>query len=304
MVPSSMVTVLGQAGGGLHQIFDLFLNGVILGSIYVLLALGLNVILGLIGVINFAHAAFYMLGAYIAYQFTPDIGFLPAVLLAAVVVGFLGMIMERTVIRPLYSRIPEHSLLLTFGLTLVAVQVVRAQWGDYAKSFAPPSFLLGSYSLGGYEFPKYRLFVVVITALVVGGVWLLLNKTNLGLVIRAGVLDAEMVGALGINVPLAFTLTFGLGSLLAGLGGAMVGPVAGLNPDMANSIIILAFVVVVIGGLGSFWGSVVGGLLVGILRSVLVYWWSPATELVPFFLMAGLLLIRPRGLFGVEGVFE
>jgi branched-chain amino acid transport system permease protein len=288
----------------LHQLFDLFLNGVILGGIYVLLALGLNVILGLIGVINFAHAAFYMLGAYIAYEFTPDIGFFPAVLAAAVLVGILGMVMERTVIRPLYTRIPEHSLLLTFGLTLVAVQVVRARWGDFAKSFAPPESLGGSFSLGGYEFPKYRLFVLVVTALVVLAVWLLLNKTNLGLVIRAGVLDAEMVGALGINVPLAFTLTFGLGSLLAGLGGAMVGPVSGLNPDMANSIIILAFVVVVIGGLGSFWGSIVGGLLVGVLRSVLVYWWSPATELVPFFFMAGLLLIRPRGLFGVEGVFD
>jgi branched-chain amino acid transport system permease protein len=296
--------VLGAAGIDFHQLFDLFLNGVILGGIYVLLALGLNVILGLIGVINFAHGAFYMLGAYLAFSFTPHIGFLPAVLAAAAVVGALGMVMERTVIRPLYGRIPEHALLLTFGLTLVATQAVRAHWGDFAKPFAPPRFLNGAYDLGGYQFPRYRLFVVAVTAVVVVAVWLLLNKTNLGLVIRAGVLDAEMVGALGINVPLAFTLTFGLGSLLAGLGGAMVGPVTGLNPDMANSIIILAFVVVVIGGLGSFWGSVVGGLLVGVLRSVLVYWWSPATELVPFFLMAGLLLVRPRGLFGVEGVFE
>src|SRR5256885_15188209 len=136
-----MVMILGQAGGGLHQIFDLFLNGVILGSIYVLLALGLNVILGLIGVINFAHAAFYMLGAYIAYQFTPDIGFLPAVVLAAVVVGFLGLAMEASVIRPLYKRIPEHALLLTFRLTLLAEQAVHYHWGDYALNFAPPSFL-------------------------------------------------------------------------------------------------------------------------------------------------------------------
>ena len=296
--------VLGAAGGGIHQLFDLFLNGVILGAIYVLLALGLNVILGLIGVINFAHAAFYMLGAYLTLSFAPHIGFLPAVAAAAVVVGVLGMAMEVSVIRPLYRRIPEHALLLTFGLTLVAEQAVRWHWGDYAKSFSPPSYLSGGTSLGDFFFPTYRLFVVGVTALVVAAVWLLLNKTSLGLVIRAGVLDAEMVGALGINVPLTFTLTFGLGSLLAGLGGAMVGPVAGLNPDMANSIIILAFVVVVIGGLGSFWGSVVGGLTVGIFRSVLVYWWSPATELVPFLLMAGLLLVRPRGLFGVEGVFE
>jgi len=296
--------LLAAGQGGATQLFDLFLNGVILGGIYVLLALGLNVILGLIGVINFAHAAFYMLGAYLAYSFAPQIGFLPAVVAAAVVVGILGMAMETSVIRPLYKRIPEHALLLTFGLTLVAEQAVRYHWGDYALNFAPPSFLAGGLSLGEFRFPTYRLFVVGVTVLVVGAVWLLLNKTRLGLVIRAGVLDAEMVGAMGINVPLAFTLTFGLGSLLAGLGGAMVGPVAGLNPDMANSIIILAFVVVVIGGLGSFWGSIVGGLLVGVFRSVLVYWWSPATELVPFFLMAGLLLVRPRGLFGVEGVFE
>lgn len=296
--------ILGAAGGGLHQLFDLFLNGVILGGIYVLLALGLNVILGLIGVINFAHAAFYMLGAYLAFAFTPHIGFLPAVLAAAMVVGALGMVMERTVIRPLYRRIPEHALLLTFGLTLVATQAVRAHWGDYAKSFAPPSYLAGGTSLADFYFPTYRLFVVGVTALVVLAVWLLLNKTSLGLVIRAGVLDAEMVGALGINVPLAFTLTFGLGSLLAGLGGALVGPVRSFDPDMANQIIILAFVVVVIGGLGSFWGSIVGGLLVGVLQSLLVYWWSPATDLVPFLLMAGLLLVRPRGLFGVEGVFE
>ena len=287
-----------------QQLFDLFLNGVILGAIYVLLALGLNVILGLIGVINFAHAAFYMLGAYLTLSFSENLGFLPAVLAAAVVVGLLGMVMEISVIRPLYKRIPEHALLLTFGLTLVAEQGVRWHWGDYAKNLDPPSFLSGGFSAGDFAFPTYRLFVVGATAVVVAAVWLLLNRTNLGLVIRAGVLDAEMVGALGINVPLTFTLTFGLGSLLAGLGGAMVGPVAGIAPDMANSVIILAFVVVVIGGLGSFWGSVVGGLLVGVFRSVLVYWWSPATELVPFLLMAGLLLVRPRGLFGAEGVFE
>jgi branched-chain amino acid transport system permease protein len=297
--------VLGAAGGGgLTRLFDLFLNGVILGGIYVLLALGLNVILGLIGVINFAHAAFYMLGAYLAYHFAGQIGFLPAVVVAAVLMGILGMAMEASLIRPLYKRIPEHALLLTFGLTLVAGQAVRRIWGDYAISFSPPSFLSGNVSLGAFVFPIYRLFVVAVTAVVVVAVWALLNKTRLGLVIRAGILDAEMVGAMGINVPLTFTLTFGLGSLLAGLGGALVAPVNSFDPDMANQIILLAFVVVVIGGLGSFWGSVVGGLLVGVCQSVLVYWWSPATQLVPVLLMAGLLLVRPRGLFGVEGVFE
>src|SRR5207253_2713124 len=219
------VMVLAAAGGGAHQLFDLLLNGIILGAIYVLLALGLNVILGLIGVINFAHAAFYMLGAYLTFSFAAHIGFLPAVAAAAVLVGLLGMVMEVSVIRPLYRRIPEHALLLTFGLTLVAEQAVRWHWGDYAKNFDPPSFLSGGFSPGGFTFPAYRLFIVAATAVVVAAVWLLLNRTS-------------------------------------------------------------------------------GGLVVGIFRSVLVYWWSPATELVPFLLMAGLLLVRPRGLFGVEGVFE
>lgn len=285
------------------QFVDLFLNGLILGSIYVLLALGLNIILGLIGVLNFAHAALYMLGAYLTLTLK-DIGFFPALIVAALVVGMIGMIIEVGLIRPLYKRIPEHALLVTLGLTLVAEQVVRLIWGSSPRSLAPPDFLTGVFDLGPFAFPSYRIFVVLVTGVVVAAVWLLLNRTNLGLVIRAGVLDAEMVGAMGINLPLAFTLTFGLGSLLAGLGGGLVGPISGLNTTMGTQLIILIFVVVVIGGLGSLWGSVVGGLLVGLFQSTLVFWWSPATDLVPFILMAGILLVRPRGIFGAEGVLE
>lgn len=289
----------------MRQLLDLCLNGVILGGIYVLLALGLNIILGMIGVLNFMHGAFYMIGAYLAWTITGHgVNFLLAAVIASLGVAALGLLMESTLIRPLYGRIPEHALLLTFGLTLVAGQAVRYIWGDAPRSLPAPSYLAKSVGLLGYQFPLYRLFVVAVTAAAVAGVWLLINKTNMGLIIRAGITDSEMVGAIGINLPLAFTLTFGLGSLLAGLGGALVGPVTGLNTEMGSSFIILAFVVVVIGGLGNFWGSVIGGILVGVIQSATVYFWGPASEIVPFVLMIVVLLVRPRGLLGVEGVFD
>jgi len=289
----------------MRQLVDLALNGVILGGIYVLLALGLNIILGMIGVLNFMHGAFYMIGAYLAWTLTGfGLNFLLAAVIASMGVAALGVLMEATLIRPLYRRISEHALLLTFGLTLIAVQAVRYLWGDAPRSLPAPSFLAGSVAMFGYQFPLYRLFVVAVTATAVGAVWFLINRTNMGLVIRAGITDSEMVGAVGINLPLAFTLTFGLGSLLAGLGGALVGPVTGLNTEMGSSFIILAFVVVVIGGLGNFWGSIIGGVLVGVIQSVMVYFWGPASEIVPFVLMILVLLVRPRGLLGVEGVFD
>lgn len=284
---------------------DLTINGIILGGIYVLLALGLNIILGMIGVLNFMHGALYMIGAYLAWTLTVHgMNFLLSAVVAAVGVAVIGGIMELLMVRPLYRRIPEHALLLTFGLTLVATQAVRYLWGDAPKSLDTPASLSSNVNLFGYHFPLYRLFVVLVTAVAVLGVWLLINKTNVGLIIRAGITDSEMVGALGINLPLAFTLTFALGSLLAGLGGALVGPVTGLNTGMGDSFIILAFVVVVIGGLGNFWGSIVGGVLVGLVQSLTVQFWGPASEIVPFVLMLAVLLVRPRGLFGVEGVFD
>jgi branched-subunit amino acid ABC-type transport system permease component len=288
-----------------RELLDLAINGVILGGIYVLLALGLNIILGMIGVLNFMHGALYMIGAYLAWTLTTHgMNFLVAAVVAALGIAVLGVVMEVLLIRPLYGRIPEHALLLTFGLTLIATQGVRYIWGDAPRSLDTPALLSSNVNLLGYHFPLYRLFVVVVTAVAVAAVWLLINKTNVGLIIRAGITDSEMVGALGINLPLAFTLTFALGSLLAGLGGALVGPVTGLNTGMGDSFIILAFVVVVIGGLGNFWGSIVGGVLVGLIQSLTVQFWGPAADIVPFVLMIAVLLVRPRGLFGVEGVFD
>jgi branched-chain amino acid transport system permease protein len=293
--------------------------------LYILVALGLNIILGLMGVINFSHGAFFMLGAYLMYSlnggFTwfgypifgvmipalnvPSLGFWPAILLAAVIVGLLGMLFESSLIRPLYKRIPEYALLLTFGMALVFQQIVRAVWGDDAVRVETPSYMANPISIGGFQFPFYKdVFLVGITILVLALVWLLLNKTNIGIIIRAGTRDAEMVKILGINMPLMFTIVFGLGSLMAGLAGALAAPVYAVQPNLASEWIILTFVIVIIGGIGSFWGAIVGGLVIGILTSFMALLWPPAVEMTGYILMGIVLLVRPRGLFGVEGLFE
>ena len=197
----------------LHQFSDQLFNGITLGMLYILVALGLNIILGLMGVINFSHGSFFMLGAYMAYTLAPHVGFWPGVVAAALIVGAFGMLFERLLIRPLYGRLPEYTLLLTYGTALIFEQIVRRVWGDDAVRFPElPGYLQGSITVGGSQFPVYKdLFLVVVTVAILAGVWLLLNKTNVGVVIRAGTRDAEMVKALGIDMPLTFTAVFGLG---------------------------------------------------------------------------------------------
>ena len=290
----------------LHELSDQFFNGITLGMLYILVALGLNVILGLMGVINFSHGSFFMLGAYSAYALAPHLGFWLATLIAALIVGALGMLFEATLVRPLYRRIPEYTLLLTFGTALIFQEAVRRIWGDDAVRYPDlPSYLAGSIAVGSYQFPVYKdVFLVVVTVAILSGVWLLLNRTNLGMVVRAGTRDALMVQILGINMPRTFTVVFGLGSLLAGLAGALAAPVYAIIPNLASQWIVLTFVVVIVGGIGSFWGAVAGGLLIGVLSSLMELVYPPAVELTGFIVMAIVLLLRPRGLFGIEGLFE
>ncbi len=290
----------------LHEISDQIFNGITLGMLYILVALGLNVILGLMGVLNFSHGAFFMLGAYVAYTLAPHVGFFPSLLLAALIVGALGMIFEVLLIRPLYNRLPEYTLLLTYGTALIFEQVVRRIWGDDAVRYPGlPDWLNGTLTLGGYTVPVYKdVFLVATTVVILAAVWLVINKTNIGIIIRAGTRDAEMVQILGINMPFTFTLVFGLGSFLAGLAGALAAPVYAIIPSLASQWIVLTFVIVIVGGIGSFWGAVVGGLLIGILSSLMELVYPPAVELTGFLIMALVLLVRPRGLFGVEGLFE
>jgi branched-chain amino acid transport system permease protein len=278
--------------------------------LYILVALGLNIILGLMGVINFSHGAFFMLGAYLMYQFRGMLegvpgGFWYSIVVAAVLVGLLGMVFEVLLVRPLYKRIPEYTLLLTFGTALIFAQIVRKVWGDDAVRVDTPPYIPESISLGGLQFPFYKdVFLVLLTIAILAAVWLLLNKTNLGLIIRAGTRDAEMVKILGINMPLMFTLVFGIGSLLAGLAGALAAPIYAIQPSLASQWIILTFVIVIVGGIGSFWGAIVGGLGIGILTSLMALIWPPAVEMTGYIIMGIVLLVRPRGLFGVEGLFE
>jgi branched-chain amino acid transport system permease protein len=289
----------------LSQLTDQLVNGITLGMLYILVALGLNVILGLMGVINFSHGAFFMIGAYLMYQFAPMVGFWPAIGIAALLVGVLGMVFESALIRPLYRRIPEYTLLLTFGTALIFAQLVRWKWGDDAVRVATPDYLANPITIAGVDFPVYRdIFLVAVTVLVLTLVWLLINKTNVGIIIRAGTRDAEMVKILGIDMPLMFTLVFGIGSLMAGLAGALAAPIYAIQPNLASQWIVLTFVIVIVGGIGSFWGAIAGGLLIGILSSFMSLLWPPAVDLTGYVLMGVILLIRPRGLFGVEGVFE
>jgi branched-chain amino acid transport system permease protein len=302
-LPRSGVSLLADLS--LSQFTDQLVNGVTLGMLYILVALGLNIILGLMGVINFSHGAFFMIGAYLMYQFVPTLGFWPAIAAAALVVGVLGMLFESALIRPLYKRIPEYTLLLTFGTALIFAQLVRWRWGDDAVRVEIPAALANSVTVGGLQFPIYKdVFLVGVTILILALVWFLINKTNIGIIIRAGTRDAEMVTILGINMPAMFTLVFGIGSLMAGLAGALAAPIYAIQPNLASQWIVLTFVIVIVGGIGSFWGAIVGGLLIGILTSFMSLIWPPAVEMTGYVLMGIILLIRPRGLFGVEGLFE
>jgi branched-chain amino acid transport system permease protein len=280
-------------------------TGLVLGGIFVLLAIGLSLIFGLMTVVNFSHGALYMLGAYFGYVlFTRTGSFLAALVLAPLLVGGLGLGIERFLIRPLYGRSPDDPLLLTFGLSLVIVEVARIVWGKIGLTLDPPRAMAGAVNLGFTYFPTYRLFVIAVTALVLVALWLFLEKTNVGLVIRAGSRDPLMVRALGFDVERIWFLVFGIGTGLAGLAGILAGPMRGAYAEMGVTIIIESFVVVVVGGMGSLVGAVVSGLLIGQVVSLTTFFAPKLAEIVVFITMAIVLLVRPSGLFGEAGLLE
>jgi len=281
-------------------------NGLMLGSFFVLLSLGLSVIFGMMGVINFAHGAFYTLGAYAAYTlcYVLDLGFGWALLIGPLSVGVIGMILERTLIRKLYNVPHVYNLLLTFGLMIVLVEFVRLIFTSVGKPFETPGFFRGSVDLGFIMFPKYRIFIILISSLCATVVAILMSKTRLGAIIRAGTDDSEMVSALGINIPRVFTLVFGLGAALAGLAGVLAAPVQNIVPDMGSEILVLTFVVLIIGGMGSIIGAILGGFIVGELITLGVVFWPPIAYTLLFFFLAVILLARPRGFFGRAKFFE
>jgi branched-chain amino acid transport system permease protein len=273
-------------------------NGLLVGSYYIILALGLSLIFSLGGVVNLAHGAFYALGAYFAYEINRRLGFFGALALSPIAVGLIGMAIETLLIRRLYREDPALTLLFTFGLALATEQSLRLIWGATGLPFPLPDAFRGVLLLGDFLYPYYRLFVLAVAVIAVTGIWLLLHRTPFGMIVRAGVSDPEMVRALGISLRPVLTAIFGLGIALAGLAGVLSAPLAGIQPAMGTEILTAAFVVVVIGGLGSFWGVVYAGLLVGVVRGLTVFLYPPAAEASMYALMVLVLLLRPRGLMG------
>jgi branched-chain amino acid transport system permease protein len=273
-------------------------NGLLVGSYYIVLSLGLSLIFSLGGVVNLAHGAFYAVGAYLAYEIERRLGFFGAMGLSPVGVALIGILIERFALRRLYNKDPMLGLLFTFGLALTAEQSLRMIWGTTGLPFSLPQQLRGQLILGDFIYSFYRLFVLAVAITAVTGCWLLLNKTAFGMVVRAGVRDPEMVRALGISLRPILTAVFALGVALAALAGVLSAPLAGVQPAMGTEILTATFVVVVIGGLGSFWGVVVAGLLVGAVRGITVYYYPPAAEASMYLLMVLILLFRPRGLMG------
>jgi len=279
-------------------IFEQIINGLLVGSFYIILSLGLSLIFSLGGVVNLAHGAFYALGAYLAYEVQQRAGFVGAVVISPVAVALIGILIERLCLSRLYGKDPALGLLFTFGLALTAEQSLRMLWGTTGLPFSIPEALRGQLILGDFIYSYYRLTILAVTSLSVAGCWLLLNQTAFGLVVRAGVRDAEMVRAMGISLNPALAAIFALGVGLAALAGVMSAPLAGVQPAMGNEILTATFVVVVIGGLGSFWGVVLAGLLVGVVRGVTITFYPPAAEASMYLLMVLVLLFRPRGLMG------
>lgn len=287
-------------------IFAQLFNGLMLGSFYILLSLGLSIIFGMLGVVNFAHGVLYMLGAYATYTLCHILrqNFWLALVIAPLAVGTIGMVLEYSLIRRLYAVPHFYNLLLTFGIMIATEEIVRIIFTPIGKPFNTPSYFIGSVDLGFIIFPKYRIFIILVTAIVAAAVAIFVSKTKLGAIIRAGTDDSEMTSALGINISKVFTLVFGLGAALAGLAGVLAAPVQNIIPDMGSSILVETFVVVIIGGMGSILGSILGGLIVGELITLGVVFWPPVANVVIFVFMAIILLIKPRGFFGRAKFFE
>jgi len=281
-------------------LFNVF-NGLIVGAFYALMALGLSLILNLSGVINFAHGGFLAIGAYLAYSLMPFIGFWGALLVSPFLTAAIGLAVERVLIRRLYGRDPLYSLLLTFGLAYILEDATRYIYGAQSVPYPIPGWLTTPLSAQFFFLTGYRLFMVALVGIAVTALFLILNRTRLGMRIRAGTLDLETVSVLGVNVRLLRNLNFGLGIYLAGLAGVLAAGLLGLQPTIGASLIMPSFVAIIVGGLGSLPGTLLGGLLIGVASGLATVFVPSASEAVIYVMMALVLLVRPRGLLGEEG---
>jgi branched-chain amino acid transport system permease protein len=272
-------------------------NGLVLGFLYVLIAVGLSIIFGLLGIVNFAHGAFVALGAYFAVSTVGLLGW-PGIVLAPIAVALVGIAAELVLIRRLYREGPLLSLVVTFALALFIEAVIRTTWGSAGLPMSVPPILTGLIEIGPILLTSYRLGVLVITVVVLLLLWGFFALTPYGRILRAGSRDAEMLGWLGIDFPKVMTGAFALGCLLAGIAGALAGPLWTVSPGIISAASMPAFVIVTIGGLGSYKGAIISGLLVGLVIALTVQFLPEASGIAMYVLMAVVLLLRPRGLFG------
>ena len=276
--------------------------GLVNGAFYAMLSLGLAVIFGLLDIVNFAHGALYMLGAFAAWIMLDawGINFWAALLLAPLLVGIFGVLVERLFLKRLYGLDPLYGLLLTFGIALILEGVLRQKYGVSGQSYPVPDLLAGATNLGFMILPNYRAFVVFASLFVCLGTWYLIERTRLGAYLRAGTENAKLVQVFGVNVPLMVTLTYGAGAALAGLAGVLAAPIIQVTPLMGSNLVIVVFAVVVIGGMGSILGSIITGLGLGVIEGLTRVFYPEASNVVVFVIMVIVLFLRPAGLFGKE----
>jgi branched-chain amino acid transport system permease protein len=276
--------------------------GLVNGSFYALLSLGLAVIFGMLNIINFAHGALYMMGAFAAWLLLDQfgVGYFPALVLAPLLVGLVGLVTERLLLRRLYQLDHLYGLLLTFGLALVIEGLFRSRFGVSGETYDIPELLQGALDLGFMSLPRYRLWVVVVSLVVCLATWLVIEKTRLGSYLRAATENPRLTQAFGVNVPLMVMLTYAFGAALAALAGVMAAPVFQVSPLMGSNLIIVVFAVVVIGGMGSIFGAIVSGMTLGLVEGLTKVIYPEAASTVVFAIMALVLIFRPAGLFGKE----
>lgn len=280
-------------------------TGLALGSIYVLVGVGLSLVFGLLNIVNFAHGAFFMVGAYVGvFVFARTGNFWICMVAVPVISGALGMLVERFLVRPLYGRGIDYPLLLTFGLAYVLMDLARLFFGVQGEQFDTPELLQGAVDIGIGMFPLYRLFLIAVTAVILLALWLFIEKTRFGLIVRAGARDPLVLRVLGINISNVWLVIFGIGSAIAGLAGLLAAPMRGVSPEMGAPILIEAFVITVVGGMGSLGGAVAAGLLLGVVVSFTTLFQPELAEFSMFALMAITLIFKPNGLFGQKGLMS
>ena len=278
------------------------LLGLVNGCFYAMLSLGLAVIFGLLNIINFAHGALYMMGAYVAWMMLEyfGVGYWPSLIVAPLIIGVLGIVLERVLIRHVYKLDPLYGLLLTFGMALIIEGIYRDKFGVSGQPYQVPDALRGATNVGFMFLPNYRAWVVLASVVICLATWLIIERTKLGAYLRAGTENPRLVQAFGVNVPLMVTLTYAFGVALAALAGVLAAPIIQVNPLMGSNIIIIVFAVVVIGGMGSILGSILTGLALGVIEGLTKVYYAEASSTVVFVIMALVLMLRPAGLFGRE----